>query len=145
MRRTSHGYFREDSDYFFRCTSNSPIAYAFFLTFQARKKRSIQIMVRFSKGELVQYVPFGSATHAGRFQNKGRILDPIIDTTNSFTGAYMVPPQLHMFSNFFSVVIKANFCFLFFFLQVQDRNRGGRKEHLVREEDIIMSLEPFLQ
>lgn len=88
---------REDPDLLFQVHITFSYYLYFFLTFQAKKKGSIQIMVRFSKGELVQYVPFGSATHTGRFQNKGRILDPIIDTTNSFTGAYMVPHQLYIF------------------------------------------------
>ncbi|QGA14147.1 hypothetical protein EYB26_001800 [Talaromyces marneffei] len=73
-------------------------------------------MVKFSKGQLVQYVPYHGAAHTGKPQNQGRILDSIIDTTNTFTGAYMV----------------------------QNGNRTRRMEHLVREEDIIMSLEPFM-
>jgi hypothetical protein len=47
-------------------------------------------MVKFSKGQLIQYVPSHGGVHTGKPQNQGRILDPIIDTSNTFTGAYVV-------------------------------------------------------
>jgi hypothetical protein len=46
------------------------------------------IMVLFNRGQLIQYKNYnGEATPD---EEAGRILDPIIDTTNSFTGAYLV-------------------------------------------------------
>lgn len=47
-------------------------------------------MVKFNKGQLIQYVPYHGAAHTSKPQNQGRILDPIVDTTNTFTGAYVV-------------------------------------------------------
>jgi hypothetical protein len=47
-------------------------------------------MVKFNKGQLIQYKPYHGAANPKTPQNQGRIVDPIIDTTNTFTGAYLV-------------------------------------------------------
>lgn len=45
-------------------------------------------MVLFNRGQLIQHINYnGEATPD---EEAGRILDPIIDTTNTFTGAYLV-------------------------------------------------------
>lgn len=45
-------------------------------------------MVMFGRGQLIQYKNYNGVTAPD--EEAGRILDPIIDTTNTFTGAYLV-------------------------------------------------------
>jgi hypothetical protein len=58
-------------------------------------------MVKYSKGQLVQYTPYHGAAHTSKPQNQGRILDPIIDATNTFTGAYVVCTLIYIPSSIF--------------------------------------------
>jgi hypothetical protein len=51
-------------------------------------QKSLLIMVMFRKGQLIQYKNYNG--EAVPDEEAGRILDPIIDTTNTFTGAYLV-------------------------------------------------------